>query len=65
MLTAPRMLCHIADQLAVALGDIPGWRQDNLITRTFAKRFVLYAPFRFPFGRVQIVAEMLTTEPSD
>jgi hypothetical protein len=63
-LTAQRMLCHIADQLAVAVGDIPGQRKDTLITRTLAKVFVLYALLRIPFGKVGTVPEMLTTEPS-
>jgi len=64
-LTAQRMLCHISDQLAVALGDIPGTRRDTSFTRTFGKWFVLYAPVRIPFGRVGTVPEMLTTEPSE
>lgn len=64
-LTAPRMLCHIADQIAVALADIPAKRQDTWITRTLAKWFVLYAPITIPFGKVSTVPEMLTTQPSD
>ena len=63
-LTAPRMLCHIADQLAVALGDITGERHDSLVMRTLAKWFVLYVPIRVPFGKAGTVPEMLTTEPS-
>lgn len=64
-LTAPRMLCHIADQIAVALGDITGTRQDTLVMRTLAKWFVLYAPASIPFGKVNTVPEMLTTQPTD
>ena len=64
-LTTPHMLCHIADQIAVALGDIPGKRQDTWITRTLAKWFVLYAPIAIPFGKVSTVPEMLTTQPLD
>ena len=64
-LTAPRMLCPIADQLAVALGDITGTRQDTWVMRTFAKWFVLYVPIPIPFGKVSTVPEMLTTQPSD
>jgi hypothetical protein len=64
-LTAPRMLCHIADQIAVALGDITGSQQDTWVMRTLAKWFVLYAPIRIPFGKVETVSEMLTTEPTD
>ena len=64
-LTAPRMLCHIADQIAVALGDITGARQDTWVMRTLAKWFVLYVPIPIPFGKVSTVPEMLTTQPSD
>lgn len=63
-LTVPRMLCHIADQLAVALGDITCKPQSTLVMRTLAKWFVLYAPVRVPFGKVNTVDEMLTTTPS-
>jgi len=64
-LTVARMLCHIADQLAVAIGDIASERRDSLVMRTLARWFVLYAPIRVPFGKVGTVPEMLTTEPSN
>ena len=64
-LTAPRMVCHIADQIAVALGDIPSARQDTLMARTLGKAFALYAPIPIPFGRVKTVPEMLTSAPTD
>ena len=64
-LTAPRMLCHIADQIAVALGDITGAPQDTWVMRTVAKWVVIYIPIPIPFGKVSTVPEMLTTQPSD
>ena len=63
-LTATGRFCHIADPLAVALGDIPCQRRGYLVTRTLAKGFVLYAPLRIPFRKVGAVPEILTTEPS-
>ena len=64
-LTAARMLCHLADQLAVAIGEIPSRCRDTFVTRSVAKGFAVYAPIRIPFGRVKTVPEMLTHEPSD
>ena len=64
-LSAQEMVCHLADQLAVALGDIPSKPTGNLFTKTFAKWLVLYLPIPIPKGKVQTVPEMLTTQPSD
>ena len=64
-LTAHCMLCHIADQLAAALGEIPGNPRASFFSRTVGKWFVLYAPVQIPFGKVKTVPEMLTTRPSD
>jgi len=64
-LSAREMVCHLADQLAVALGDIPSKPTGNLFTKTFAKWLVLYLPIPIPKGKVQTVPEMLTTQPSD
>lgn len=62
-LTAPRLLCHLADQLRVALGDIPVRRHDSLVSRTLLKWLVVYSPLRAPPGKVQTAPEMLTTVP--
>ena len=64
-LSAREMVCHIGDQLAVALGDIPSEPKGSLFTTTFAKWLVLYVPFPAPRGKVNTVPEMLTTQPSD
>ena len=63
-LTAPRLLCHLADQLRVALGDIPVQRHDSLPSRTVLKWLVVYSPLQAPPGRVQTAPEMLTTAPA-
>lgn len=64
-LSARKMVCHLGDQLAVALGEIPSKPKGNLFTKTFAKWPVLYLPVPAPKGKVKTVPEMLTTEPSD
>jgi len=64
-LDARKMVCHLGDQLAVALGDIPSEPKGNVVTKTVAKWLVLYVPFPAPKGKVNTVPEMLTTEPSD
>lgn len=63
-LDAPRMLCHVADQLRVALGEIPGTFTGNPLTRTLLKWLVIYAPISPPPGKVETAPEMLTTRPA-
>ena len=60
-LTAPRMLCHVADQLRVATGIIIGRHRDSLVRRTVIKWLVIYSPLEAPPGKVQTVPEMLST----
>ena len=64
-LSAREMVCHLGDQLAVALGDISSEPKGSLLTKTVAKWLVLYVPFPAPKGKVNTVPEMLTTQPSD
>jgi Protein of unknown function (DUF1569) len=64
-LTAPRMICHLGDQLRVAVGDSPTQPTDNLASRTLLKWLVVYSPMRAPPGKVQTAPEMLTTQPSN
>lgn len=63
-LTASKMLCHLADQVAVALGDIPAKSVGNCFSHKITKLFVVYLRMPTPKGRVMTVPEMLTTEPS-
>jgi hypothetical protein len=64
-LTAPRMVCHLADSLRVGLGDLSARRVDTLPRRTLFKWVVVYSPMPVPPGKVQTAPEMLTTEPTD
>lgn len=61
----PRMLCHITDQMRVAVGDIGSNRQDTLLRRTLLKWIVIHAPVKAPPGKVQTVPEMLTSSPGE
>ncbi len=63
-LTAPRMVCHLADQLRVALGDTPCRDVSTLSLRTIVRFIVLRTGFNAPPGKVQTVREMLVTQPS-
>jgi hypothetical protein len=63
-LTAPRMLCHLADQLRISLGDLPVQRVDTLPRRTLLKWLVVYSPLRPPPGKIETAPEMLTTAPT-
>ncbi len=63
-LTAPRMICHLADQLRVALEQIPCKDRSTLFRRTLLKWVVLYTPFQPPPGKVKTSREMLTSSPS-
>ena len=58
------MVCHIADQLRVGLGDLPVHRVDTLPRRTLLKWLVVYSPLRPPPGKIQTAPEMLTTSPT-
>jgi hypothetical protein len=62
-LTAPRLLCHLSDQLRVGLGDQPVTRHDTALSRTLLKWLVVYSPLRAPPGKVTTAPEMLTTAP--
>ena len=64
-LDAPRMICHVSDQLRVALGLIPlQKRSDTLFRRTLLKWVVLYTGFEPPHGKVRTAREMLTSAPT-
>ena len=63
-LTAPRMLCHVTDQLRVATGIIIGRHRDSLMRRTLLKWIVVNTPLKAPPGRVRTVPEMLSTAPT-
>ncbi len=63
-LTVDRMICHLGDQLRIALGDAGSRSRGNPLTHTVAKWMVLYLPLSPPKGKVKTVPEMLATEPT-
>ncbi|HXW96830.1 MAG TPA: DUF1569 domain-containing protein [Gemmatimonadales bacterium] len=63
-LTAPRLLCHLADQLRVALGDIPSKPRGNWLTHSLIKWLAIDTPMQAPPGKVRTVPEMMSTLPS-
>lgn len=63
-LTAPAMVCHLADQLRVSLGDTPVQRCDTLPRRTLLKWLVVYTPLQPPPGKIQTAPEMLVATPT-
>lgn len=63
-LNAPRMLCHVADQMRVALGEIDSKPVHNFASRTFLKFLVINTGFQPPRGKVKTAPEMLTSQPA-
>lgn len=63
-LTAPKMICHLADQLRVSVGEVPVQRIDTLPRRTLLKWLVVYSPLKPPPGKIQTAPEMLATAPA-
>lgn len=63
-LTAPTMVCHLADQIRVGLGDLPVQRIDTVARRTLLKWLFVYSPLRPPPGKIKTAPEMLATEPT-
>lgn len=63
-LTAPRMLCHVADQMRVGLGELPARPVHNLLTRTLVKFLVVNTGIRPPRGKIKTAPEMLSSAPA-
>jgi len=62
-LNAPRMLCHLADQMRVALGDLSAKPVHTFTSRTLLKFLVINTGLQPPRGKVQPAPEMLTSQP--
>lgn len=62
-MSANQMICHLSDQLRVALGEIPSQQRKNIFWRTFIKWMVLYVPLTYPKG-APTTPEMKTTTAS-
>jgi hypothetical protein len=63
-LNAPRMLCHLADQMRVALGDLSTRPVHTFPSRTLLKFLVINTGFDPPRGKIQTAPEMLTSLPT-
>ena len=63
-LNAPRMLCHQADNLRVALGDVSAMPVHTLASRTLLKFLVVNTGFQPPHGKIQTAPEMLMSQPA-
>jgi hypothetical protein len=62
-MTAPEMLCHVSDQMRVALGEIAAHDRSTLLRRTIFKWLAFSAPW--PRGWVRTSREMQTSRPGD
>jgi len=61
---AHRMICHVADQLRVALGETPlTWRYPAPV-RPVLRFVVIHLPLPAPKGKVPTVPEMLVSKPA-
>ncbi len=60
----PRMLCHLADQLRVALGDLSSKPVHTFASRTLLKFMVVNTGLEPPRGKIQTAPEMLASRPA-
>lgn len=62
-LDAPRMLCHVADQMRIALGEAPSKPVHSFLSRTLVKFLVINTGFKPPRGKIKTAPEMLASQP--
>ncbi len=62
-MTAHQMICHLGDQLRVALGDVGSRDRSRPLSRTLVKWVVIHLPMPIPKGKVKTVSEMQSTKP--
>jgi hypothetical protein len=63
-LDAPRMLCHIADTLAMAVGDLPVPLMNYVPLRHFPLKHLILYVFPFPKG-ARTAKELLSSVPGN
>ncbi len=63
-MTAHQMLCHVSDQMRVALGDLPVTPSGPNLTGIVARLYSIHTPLPWPKGRVRTSPEMLTAKPA-
>ena len=59
-----QMLCHVSDQMRVALGDLPSRPYGKFLKGQLARWYAIHTPLPWPKGRVRTSPEMLTTKPA-
>jgi len=52
-MSAPEMVCHLADACRMAMGQKPVSDASGLVQRTFVKWTALYLPVQWPTGRLE------------
>jgi len=57
-MTAPQMVCHLADAFRMAVGDMPVVAHASLLRRTVVKWIALSAPVPWPRGVIATVPEI-------
>ncbi|MDA8019264.1 MAG: DUF1569 domain-containing protein [Thermoanaerobaculia bacterium] len=62
---AHQMLCHVSDQIRVALGDLPTKDRSSLFTRTVLPFLIIRLGMEPPKGKVKTAPEMKTTGATD
>jgi len=63
-MTAPQMLCHVSDQLRVALGDLPTRPYGGALVGQLLRWYAIHSPLPWPKGKVRTSPEMLTAKPA-
>jgi len=63
-MTAHQMICHVSDQLRVALGDVESRDRGTFLHKTLVRWIVVRLPIPAPKGKIQTVPEMLTSRPA-
>jgi hypothetical protein len=63
-MTSPQMVCHLIDQLRIALGELPTRPIPGVMRYSPVKQLVINV-FPWPKGRIQGPAEAFTTVSSD
>ena len=62
-MTVHQMLCHISDQMRVALGDLPTKPYGPVFSGQLVRWYAIHTPLPWPRGKVPTAREMLTAKP--
>lgn len=57
-MSAHQMVCHVGDALRMAMGHRPVTPATGLLQQTIVKWIALYAPLRWPTGRIRTCPEI-------